>query len=104
MRIKLDNKNHYLVSDEHNCWIVTECKTAKGDTYDRRQSGYYGDIDGAMQSYFDKSQRLADADLVVVPSVYGVAGCDVELKPTTWQIQQCRKLLAIGTIEGTKGD
>lgn len=61
MRIKLDNKNHYLVSDEHNCWIVTECKTAKGDTYDRRQSGYYGDIDGAMQSYFDKSQRLADA-------------------------------------------
>ena len=55
MRIKLDEK-HYLNSDPYCYWISCEVKSenAKKKVYDKRVSGYYTTLEGAVHSYINR--------------------------------------------------
>lgn len=61
MRISIGT-NRFLVSDEHQYWIVQERKGKDGKPYDVRLSGYYTTISGVLESYTDRHIRRSDID------------------------------------------
>lgn len=61
MRVKLDERDHYLVSDAYSYWIVKECQNKNGETYDRRLSGYFSDIQGCFKGFAEQELRNCDA-------------------------------------------
>lgn len=61
MRIKLDD-THILISEAECCWIVKMVKSKKtGKMSERRYSGYYSTIEGALHSYFDRHVNRSES-------------------------------------------
>ena len=61
MKISLDDK-HILVSEETCCWVVRVVTTKEGKRYEKRVSGYYATLQGAVESYIDKKINSSEAD------------------------------------------
>lgn len=61
MRIDLDDK-HILVSDEYCNWIVCIVDSKEGKSYEKRVSGYYPTIEGAVESYINKKINSSEAE------------------------------------------
>jgi hypothetical protein len=66
MRVKLDNKGHYLVSDPYCYWVAKEVTAEKtGKPYDRTVSGYYAKPLDAIESFIDRKVRASEAEDIV---------------------------------------
>ena len=91
MRIKLDNKGHYLVSDPYCYWVTVEV-TAKesGKVYERTVSGYYVRPLDAINSFVDRKVRSSEAD---------------DLTKLMEEVEQLKKMVMSWkpNVEGTRG-
>lgn len=65
MRVKLDNKGHYLISDPYCYWVAKEVTAESGKTYDRVVSGYYAKPLDAIESFIDRKVRASEAEDIV---------------------------------------
>ena len=66
MRVKLDNKGHYLNSDPCCFWITVEVKAEKsGKVYDRVVGGYYPTAIDCINGFVDLKVRSSEANDIV---------------------------------------
>ena len=65
MRVKLDNKNHYLNSDPYCYWVTVEVTAESGKVYDRLVGGYYANAIDCINGFVDLKVRSSNANDIV---------------------------------------